>query len=85
MHLPQRGLREGARCGATAGRAEIALMRIGKPLLVTTTILGLGLGIYETFRFAPGMGVLLLVVLALFGAGIAWIVSIASAERRGKD
>jgi len=57
-------------------------MRIGKPLLVTTTVLGLALGIYEAFRLAPGMALLLLVVLALFGSGIAWIVSIARAERR---
>lgn len=56
-------------------------MRIGKPLLVTTTILGLGLGIYEAFRLAPRIGWLLMLVLVLFGAGIAWIVTTASAER----
>jgi hypothetical protein len=55
-------------------------MRIGKPLLLTTTVLGLGLGIYEAFRLAPRIAWLLLVALALFGAGIAWIVIKARAE-----
>jgi hypothetical protein len=55
-------------------------MRIGKPLLLTTTTLGLGLGIYEAFRLAPRIAWLLLAALALFGAGIAWIVIKASAE-----
>jgi hypothetical protein len=55
-------------------------MRIGKPLLATTTILGLGLGIYETCRLAPRLLWLLLPVLGLFGAGLAWIVRRAAAE-----
>ena len=46
-------------------------MRIGKPLLITTTALGLGLGIYEAFLLAPAMGMLLVLVLILFGGGIA--------------
>ena len=56
-------------------------MRIGKPLLLTTTTLGLGLGIYEAFRLAPRIAWLLLLALTLFGAGITWIVVKASAER----
>ena len=55
-------------------------MKIGKPLLLTTTTLGLGLGIYEAFRLAPRVAWLLLLALALFGAGITWIVIKASAE-----
>ncbi len=57
-------------------------MRIGKPLLLTTTILGLGLGIYEAFRLAPRIAWLLLLALALFGAGITWIVIKARDEER---
>ena len=57
-------------------------MRIGKQLLLTTTTLGLGLGIYEAFRLAPRIAWLLLVALALFGAGITWIVARVSAEKR---
>lgn len=56
-------------------------MRIGKPLLVTTTVLGLGLGIYEAFRLAPRIAWLLVLALILFGAGIALIVIKASAEK----
>jgi hypothetical protein len=55
-------------------------MRIGKPLLLTTTTLGLGLGIYEAFRLAPRIAWLLVLALTLFGAGISWIVIKASAE-----
>lgn len=55
-------------------------MRIGKPLLATTTILGLGLGIYETYRLVPRLLWLLLPVLGLFGGGLAWIVRKASSE-----
>ena len=57
-------------------------MRMGKPLLLTTTTLGLGLGIYEAFRLAPRIAWLLLLALTLFGAGITWIVIKASAEGR---
>ncbi len=56
-------------------------MRIGKPLLVTTTILGLGLGVYEAFRLAPRIAWLLVLMLVLFGSGIVWIITTASAER----
>jgi hypothetical protein len=59
-------------------------MRIGKPLLLTTTVLGLGLGVYEAFRLAPRIAWLLIVALVLFGAGISWIVIKASAEH-GND
>jgi len=63
---------------------DVHLMRIGKPLLLTTTTLGLGLGIYEAFRLAPRIAWLLLLALALFGSGMAWIVIKASAES-GRD
>jgi hypothetical protein len=56
-------------------------MRIGKPLLLTTTILGLGLGIFEAFRLAPRIAWLLVLALILFAAGIALIVIKASAEK----
>ncbi len=55
-------------------------MRIGKPLLLTTTTVGLGLGIYEAFHLAPRVAWLLVLALALFGGGITWIVVKARAE-----
>ena len=56
-------------------------LKFGAPyLLLATTTLGLGLGIYEAFRLAPRIAWLLVLALSLFGAGIAWIVIKASAE-----
>lgn len=57
-------------------------MRIGKPLLITTTALGLPIGIYEAFHLAGGLGFLVLALVLLFGAGAAWIVSIVREEAR---
>ncbi|MEO8308259.1 MAG: hypothetical protein ABI616_09480 [Pseudomonadota bacterium] len=57
-------------------------MRIGKPLLLITTPLGLGLGVFEAFRLAPRIAWLLVSALTLFGAGLVWIVLKASAEKR---
>lgn len=57
-------------------------MRIGKPLLITTTAIGLPLGIYEGFRLARGFGVVMVMLIGLFGFGIYWTISIARAEER---
>lgn len=59
-------------------------MRIGKPLLVTTTVIGVPIGIYEAFHLAGALGFLVVVLIALFGAGIAWVVSIVRAEERAR-
>lgn len=59
-------------------------MRIGKPLLITTTAIGLPLGIYEGFRLARGFGVVMVVLIGVFGFGIYWTVSIARAEERAQ-
>ena len=60
-------------------------MRIGKPLLITTTAIGLPIGIYEAFsprRFAGlpdgGAG------RRCSATGIAWIVRIVRAEQRAE-
>ncbi|HXC60939.1 MAG TPA: hypothetical protein VN645_16595 [Steroidobacteraceae bacterium] len=59
-------------------------MRIGKPLLITTTAIGLPIGIYEGFRLAHGFGVVMVMLIGLFGLGIAWTVFIARAEERAQ-
>ena len=59
-------------------------MRIGKPLLITTTAIGLPIGIYEGFRLARGFGVVMVMLIGLFGLGIAWTVWIARAEQRAQ-
>ena len=59
-------------------------MRIGKPLLITTTAIGLPIGIYEGFHLAGSLGFLMVALVALFGLGIAWIVRIVRAEQRAE-
>lgn len=59
-------------------------MRIGKPLLITTTSLGLAAGIYEAFHLSGRLGFLALVMVCLFGAGIGWIIATARRESRGR-
>jgi hypothetical protein len=61
-----------------------APVRIGKPLLITTTVIGLAIGIYEGFHLAGALGFLLVTLIGLFGAGIAWLVAIVRAERRAE-
>jgi hypothetical protein len=57
-------------------------MRIGKPLLITVTAIGLPLGIYEGFRLAGPFALVMVVLIGAFGAGIAWTIGIARAEER---
>ncbi len=57
-------------------------MRIGKPLLVITTIAGLAIGIYEAFYLAGALGILVVTLIALFGAAMTWLFRIARAEER---
>jgi hypothetical protein len=59
-------------------------MRIGKPLLITTTALGLPIGIYEGFHLAGTLGFLMVTLVALFGMGIVWIVRTVRAEQRAE-
>jgi hypothetical protein len=57
-------------------------MRIGKPLLITTTSLGLAIGLFEAFHLAGAIGTIALVLVALFAVGITWILRMARAEER---
>jgi hypothetical protein len=57
-------------------------MRIGRPLLITTTVLGLALGIFEGFRLTGGLIILLLAMIGLFGAGVVWILAAIREEKR---
>ena len=57
-------------------------MRIGKPLMITVTAIALPLGIYEGFRLAGPLGLIMVALIGLFGAGIAWTIGIARAEER---
>lgn len=60
-------------------------MRIAKPLLLVTTPIGLGIGLYEGWRLAGGlvfiMAALMLVIAAAFGS-VVWTVR---KERREEE
>jgi hypothetical protein len=58
-------------------------MRIGKPLLMVTTTVGLAAGIYEGYRLTGSLMWIFSGVIALFGAAIAWTVLRVRRERRG--
>ena len=49
-------------------------MRIGKPILLVTTPLGLAIGLMEGYHLAGGLVVLMAVMVAFFGVGILAIV-----------
>lgn len=49
-------------------------MRIAKPILLVITPLGLAIGLYEAWRLAGGLVVLLVALVAMFAVGITSIV-----------
>ena len=49
-------------------------MRIGKPILLVTTPLGLAIGLIAGYHLAGGLVVLMAVMITLFGVGILAIV-----------
>jgi F0F1-type ATP synthase assembly protein I len=64
--------------------ASVATMRIGKPLLIATTILGVPIGIYEAFHLAGPLGFVAVALIGLFAVGIARLVVVAKAEARAQ-
>jgi F0F1-type ATP synthase assembly protein I len=57
-------------------------MRIGKPLLITTTAIGLPIGIFEAFHLAGTLGFLAVALIGLFGAAMLQLVLRVRAEAR---
>jgi hypothetical protein len=60
-------------------------MRIGKPLLITTTVAGLAIGIYEAFRLTGALGTIVVVLVSLFAVAMTWIYRMARAEQRAES
>jgi hypothetical protein len=58
-------------------------MRIGKPILLVTTPVGVAIGMHEAWRLGGG-GLLLLItaMLVFFGVGIATVVATIRREKR---
>jgi len=60
-------------------------MRIGKPLILTTTTLGVGLGIYEAYRFAGGLVFLMIALMGVIGVAMGTVVATVRRERREEE
>jgi hypothetical protein len=60
-------------------------MRIGKPLLITTTTIGIALGLYEGYRFAGGLVVLMFALMGVIGVAVGTIVATVRRERREEE
>lgn len=57
-------------------------MKIAKPMLLVTTPLGVGLGIYEGFRLAGGLVFLMIALISLVGVAMATVVATVRRERK---
>jgi uncharacterized membrane protein len=56
-------------------------MRIGKPLILTLTPIGVAGGVYEAWRLAGGLVFLMLAMLSLIGVAIGTVVATARREQ----
>ena len=57
-------------------------MRIAKPMLLVSTPIGLGFGIYEAFRLAGGLAFLMIALISVIGAAMATVVATVRREKR---
>ena len=60
-------------------------MRIGKPLILTTTTIGVGLGIYEAYHFAGGLVFLMIALMGVIGVAMGTVVATVRRERREEE
>jgi len=57
-------------------------MKIGKPLILIITPIGIGLGLYEAYRFGSGIFFLMIALLSFIGVAILSIVYTIRRERK---
>lgn len=57
-------------------------MRIAKPFFIVTTPIGLALGLYEGWRLAGGLVVIMAAMIALVGAAMLSVVLTVRREKR---
>jgi hypothetical protein len=57
-------------------------MKIAKPMLLVTTPIGVGLGIYEGFRLAGGLVFLMIALLSLISVAFGTLVATVRREKR---
>jgi hypothetical protein len=66
-------------------RLECRLMRLGKPIILVTTTLGIGIGLYEGYHFAGGLVVLMIALMGVIGVAIGTVVATVRRERREEE
>jgi hypothetical protein len=66
-------------------RLESRLMRLGKPIILVTTTLGIGIGLYEGYHFAGGLVVLMIALMGVIGVAIGTVVATVRRERREEE
>jgi hypothetical protein len=60
-------------------------MRIAKPMLLITTPIGVGFGIYEGYRLAGGLVFLMVALVSFIGICMATVVATVRRERREEE
>lgn len=60
-------------------------MKLGKPILLVTTPIGLGIGLYEGYKLTGGMVVLVFALMAFFGVAIITVVSTIRREQAAQQ
>jgi hypothetical protein len=60
-------------------------MRIAKPMLLITTPIGLGFGIYEGYRLAGGLVFLMVALIGFITVCMATVVFTVRRERREEE
>ena len=56
-------------------------MKIAKPLLLVTTPLGMVGGLFEAYRLAGGLVILMAAMMSVIGAGVAMLVATVRREK----
>jgi predicted MFS family arabinose efflux permease len=60
-------------------------LRIGKPLLLIITPIGLAIGLYEGWRLAGGMVFVMAALMGVLGVALASVVLTIRRERREEE
>lgn len=60
-------------------------MKIAKPLLLVTTPIGVGWGLYEAHRLAGGLVFIMAALVAVLGVAMATVVMTVRRERREEE
>ncbi len=60
---------------------RLTAMRIAKPILLVSTPVGVGFGLFEAYRLAGGLVLLMAAMVATLGAAMASVVATIRRER----